>query len=453
MATPAPGFDRIPPQNLEAEISVLGAVLQDAGALLRAMELLRPPDFYKEAHRKVFDACLNLFERSEAIDLVTVANELMRRKSLEEVGGAAALAALVDAVPTAANVAHHARIVKDKAVLRALIEKGTAVVSRAYADTENVDELLDWGEQQIFEISQDKTSRSFVPVRSLLKGTIEYIEGLYERKVHVTGVPTGYRKFDEMTAGLQPADLIVVAGRPSMGKTSFCLNIAEYAAIRERITVGVFSLEMSKEQLVQRLLCSLAKVNSNRLRTGYLSDADWPRLTTQAGILSESPIFIDDTPGISLLEMRAKARRLKAEQGLGLLIIDYLQLISGRGRVESRQQEISEISRSLKAMAKELNVPVIALSQLSRAVEARDDKRPQLSDLRESGAIEQDADVVAFLYRPSFYKKREDPEEPEDNTTEVIIGKQRNGPTGTVYLAFLREYTRFEEQERQRDDF
>jgi replicative DNA helicase len=370
MATQAAGFDRIPPQNLEAEVSVLGAVLQEPGALLKAMELLRPPDFYKEAHRKIFDVCLNLFERSEAVDLVTVANELLRRKQLEEVGGAAGLAALVDAVPTAANIAHHARIVKDKAV-------------------------------------------------------------------HVTGVPTGYRKFDEMTAGLQPSDLIVVAGRPSMGKTSFCLNIAEYAAIRERITVGIFSLEMSKEQLVQRLLCSLAKVNSNRLRTGYLSDADWPRLTTQAGILSESPIFIDDTPGISLLEMRAKARRLKAEQGLGLLIIDYLQLIAGRGRVENRQQEIS----------------VIALSQLSRAVESRDDKRPQLSDLRESGAIEQDADVVAFLYRPSVYKKREDPEEPEDNTTEVIIGKQRNGPTGTVYLAFLREYTRFEEQERQRDDF
>jgi replicative DNA helicase len=452
MANTAPGFDRIPPQNLEAEVSVLGAVLQDPGALLKAMELLRAPDFYKEVHRKVFDVCLNLFERSEAVDLVTVANELLRRKQLEEVGGAAALAALVDAVPTAANVAHHARIVKDKALLRALIEKGTAVVSRAYADTEDVDQLLDWGEQQIFEISQDKMSRSFVPVRNLLKGTIEYIERLYERKVHVTGVPTGYAKFDEITAGLQPSDLIVVAGRPSMGKTSFCLNIAEHAAIRERIPVGIFSLEMSKEQLVQRLLCSLAKVNSNRLRTGYLSDADWPRLTTSAGILSECPIFIDDTPGITLLEMRAKSRRLKAEQGLGLVIVDYLQLISGRGRAESRQQEISEISRSLKAMAKELDVPVVALSQLSRAVETRQPPRPQLSDLRESGAIEQDADVVTFLYRPSFYRKREDSEEPEDNTTEVIVGKQRNGPTGTVYLAFLREYTRFEEQERQRDD-
>ena len=454
MVTPALAFDRIPPQNLEAEVAVLGAILQDQNALLKAMESLRAPDFYKEAHRKIYGACLDLFERSDAVDLVTVANELMRRKQLEEIGGASYLAGLVDAVPSAANVAHHARIVKDKALLQALIQKGTAVVSRAYSDTEDVDEVLDWAEQQIFEISQDKMSRSFIPVRNLLKGTIEYIEKLYERKVHVTGVPTGYAKFDEMTAGLQPADLIVVAGRPSMGKTSFCLNIAEHAAIREHIPVGIFSLEMSKEQLVQRMLCSLAKVNSNRLRTGYLSDADWPRLTTGAGILSESPIFIDDTPGISLLEMRAKARRLKAEQGLGLVIIDYLQLVSGRSRAESRQQEISEISRSLKAMAKELDVPVVALSQLSRAVESRQPPRPQLSDLRESGAIEQDADVVTFLYRPSFYKshKTEEPAEPEDdNTTEVIIGKQRNGPTGTVYLAFLREYTRFEEQERQRD--
>ncbi len=445
--------DRIPPQNLEAEISVLGAVLQDPGALLKAMELLRPADFYKEAHRKIFSACVDLFERNEPVDLVTSANELMRRKQLEEVGGAGALSALVDAVPTAANVAYHARIVKDKALLYALIQKGTAVVSRAYADKEDVDEVLDWAEQQIFEISQDKISRSFVPVKSVLKGTFQLIEKLYDRKSHVTGVPTGFKRFDEMTAGLQPSELVVVAGRPSMGKTSFCLNIAQHAAIHERIPVAIFSLEMSKEQLVQRMLCSVAKVDSHKLRTGYLSDADWPRLTTGAGILSESPIFIDDTPGISLLEMRAKARRLKAEQGLGLAIIDYLQLISGRGRAESRQQEISEISRSLKAMAKELDVPVVALSQLSRAVESRQPPRPQLSDLRESGAIEQDADLVTFLYRPAFYRARKDEEldEPEDNTTEVIIGKQRNGPTGTVHLAFLREYTRFEDQERERD--
>jgi replicative DNA helicase len=445
--------DRIPPQNLEAEISVLGAVLQDPQALLKATEILRPEHFYKEAHRKIFSVCEELFKRSEPVDLVTVANELMRRKQLEEVGGASTLSALVDAVPTAANIAHHARIVKDKALLYALIQKGTAVVSRAYADTDDVDEVLDWAEQQIFELSQDKISRSFVPVKGVLKGTFQLIERLYDRKSHVTGVPTGFRKFDEMTAGLQASEFVVVAGRPSMGKTSFCLNIAQHAAIQERIPVAIFSLEMSKEQLVQRMLCSVAKVDSHKLRTGYLSDADWPRLTTGAGILSEAPIFIDDTPGISLLEMRAKARRLKAEQGLGIVIIDYLQLVQGRGRAESRQQEISEISRSLKAMAKELDVPVVALSQLSRAVESRQPPRPQLSDLRESGAIEQDADVVTFLYRPAFYRARkpEEPDEPEDNTTEVIIGKQRNGPTGTVHLAFLREYTRFEDQAPERE--
>ena len=453
MPEPALISDRIPPQNLEAEISILGAVLQDPAALLKAMEVLRAADFYKEAHRKIFSACIDLFERNEPVDLVTLANELMRRKQLEEVGGASALSSLVDAVPTAANIAYHARIVKDKALLYALIQKATAVVSRAYADKDDVDEVLDWAEQQIFEISQDKISRSFVPVKSVLKGTFQLIEKLYDRKSHVTGVPTGFKKFDEMTAGLQPSELIVVAGRPSMGKTSFCLNVAQHAAIHEQTPVAIFSLEMSKEQLVQRMLCSVASVDSHKLRTGYLSDADWPKLTTGAGRLSEAPIFIDDTPGISLLEMRAKARRLMAEQQLGLVIIDYLQLISGRGRAESRQQEISEISRSLKAMAKDLNVPVVALSQLSRAVEARTPPRPLLSDLRESGAIEQDADVVIFLYRPAFYRTRKDEEleEPEDNTTEVIIGKQRNGPTGTVHLAFLREYTRFEDQERERE--
>jgi replicative DNA helicase len=428
-------------------------VLQDPGALLKAMEVLRPEDFYKEAHRKIFRACVDLFERNEPVDLVTLANELMRRKHLDEVGGASQLSALVDAVPTAANVAHHARVVKDKAVLNALIQKATAVVSKAYADSEDTDQLLDWAEQQIFEISQDKVSRSFFPVKSILKGTFQLIEKLYDRKSHVTGVPTGFSDFDRLTSGLQPAELIVVAGRPSMGKTSFCLNIAQHAAIRENITVAIFSLEMSKEQLVQRMLCSEASVDSHRLRTGYLSDADWPKLTTAAGRLSEASVYIDDTPGISLLEMRAKARRLKAERGLGLVIIDYLQLISGRSRAENRQQEISEISRGLKAMAKDLAVPVVALSQLSRAVESRDPPRPQLSDLRESGAIEQDADVVTFLYRPAVYRRRkgEETDEPEDNTTEIIIGKQRNGPTDTVYLTFLREYTRFENQERERE--
>jgi replicative DNA helicase len=369
------------------------------------------------------------------------------------VGGASYLSHLVDAVPTAANVAYHARIVKDKALAYALIQRGTAVVSRAFAGKDDVDELLDWAEQQIFEISQAKITRAFLPVKHVLKGTFQLIERLYDRKSHVTGVPTGFTDFDKLTAGLQAGELIVVAGRPSMGKTSFALNLAEHAGVQERTTVAIFSLEMSKEQLVQRMLCSRAKVDSRRLRTGYLADADWPHLTTAAGILSEAPIFIDDTPAISLLEMRAKARRLMAEQGLGLVIIDYLQLVQGRGRAENRQQEISEISRGLKAMAKELNVPVMALSQLSRAVEARDDKRPRLADLRESGAIEQDADLVAFLYREAVYRARrpEDPEHEPDNTTEVIIGKQRNGPTGTVKLTFLPEFTRFEDQESLRD--
>jgi len=444
---------KTPPHSLEAEKTVLGGILVNNENLNTILSIISPEDFYKDANRNIIERIVVLVDKGLPVDLLSLSEELQRSGTLDEVGGASYLASLVDAVPTAANVAHHARIVKDKALLSALIQKATAVVGRAYADTEDVDEVLDWAEQQIFEISQEKISRSFVPVKSILKGTFQLIETLYERKSHVTGVPTGFRKFDEMTAGLQPSDLIVVAGRPSMGKTSFCLNIAQHAAVQERIPVAIFSLEMSKEQLVQRMLCSVAKVDSHKLRTGYLSDADWPKLTTGAGILSESPIFIDDTPGISLLEMRAKSRRLKAEQGLGLVVIDYLQLVSGRGRSESRQQEISEISRSLKAMAKELNVPVIALSQLSRAVESRQPPRPQLSDLRESGAIEQDADVVTFLYRPAFYRVRkdDDPDEPEDNTTEVIVGKQRNGPTGTVNLAFLREYTRFEEQERQRD--
>jgi replicative DNA helicase len=456
MPEPTAPADRIPPQNLEAEISVLGAILQEQEALLKCLETLRAADFYKEAHRKIFSACEELFRKSEPVDLVTLGHELSRRKQLEEVGGGAYLASLVDQVPTAAHAANHAQIVKDKAILRSLAEKGTAVVGRAYADKEDVDKLLDWAEQQIFEISQAKISRSFLSLRQLMKSTVQYIEKLYERKAHVTGIPTGYSKLDEMTAGLQPSDLIVIAGRPSMGKSSFSLNIAERTALAEGTKVGIFSLEMSTDLVVQRFLCSLARLDSSKLRTGRLADADWPRLTTCAGRLSEAPIFIDDTPAISLLEMRAKARRLKAEHGLDLVIVDYLQLVSGRVRAENRQQEISEISRGLKAMAKELNVPVIALSQLSRAVEAREDKRPQLSDLRESGAIEQDADVVIFLYRPAFYARKDrakqlEDDEAEDNTAEVIIGKQRNGPTGTVHLAFRREYARFEEQERGRE--
>ncbi len=462
MTIPEGRHDRIPPQNLEAEVAVLGAILQDSEALLKAIDALRPDHFYKDAHRRIFDAALALFARNEPVDLITLTDELRRRGDLESVGGGAALAALLEAVPTAANVAYHARIVRDKALLRHLIATATDLVGMGYEDAESVDDLLDLAETRIFAISEDKVSRAFIPVKDILKGTFEHIERLYERQAHITGVPTGFSDLDELTSGLQPADLIIVAGRPSMGKTSFALNVAANAAKADPPTpVAVFSLEMAKEQLVQRMLCTEARVDSHRLRTGKLGARDWPELTKAAGRLSEMPIYIDDTPAITTLEIRAKARRLKAEGKLGFIIVDYLQLIRGRGRVESRQQEISEISRGLKALAKEVNVAVMALSQLSRAVESRTPPRPQLSDLRESGAIEQDADVVAFLYRKGFYQAQErarkseaaglaEETEGEDRTTEVIISKQRNGPTGSVFLSFLREYTRFEELEQRR---
>ncbi len=462
MTIPEGRHDRIPPQNLEAEVAVLGAILQDSEALLKAIDALRPDHFYKDAHRRIFDAALALFARNEPVDLITLTDELRRRGDLEAVGGGAALAALLEAVPTAANVAYHARIVRDKALLRHLIATATDLVGMGYEDAESVDDLLDLAETRIFAISEDKVSRAFIPVKDILKGTFEHIERLYERQAHITGVPTGFGDLDELTSGLQPADLIIVAGRPSMGKTSFALNVAANAAKVDPPTpVAVFSLEMAKEQLVQRMLCTEARVDSHRLRTGKLGPRDWPELTKAAGRLSEMPIYIDDTPAITTLEIRAKARRLKAEGKLGLIIVDYLQLIRGRSRVESRQQEISEISRGLKALAKEVNVAVMALSQLSRAVESRTPPRPQLSDLRESGAIEQDADVVAFLYRKGFYQAQErarkseaaglaEETEGEDRTTEVIISKQRNGPTGSVFLSFLREYTRFEELEQRR---
>ncbi|MBI3003573.1 MAG: replicative DNA helicase [candidate division NC10 bacterium] len=462
MTIPQGKSDRIPPQNLEAEVAVLGALLQDSEALLKAIDALRPDHFYREAHRRVFDAALALFARNEPVDLITLTDELRRRGELEGVGGPAALAALVEAVPTAANVAYHARIVRDKALLRHLIATATEVVGMGYEDVESVDEVLDLAERRIFEISQDKVSRAFVPVKDILKGTFEHIERLYERQAHITGVPTGFRRLDDLTSGLQAADLIIIAGRPSMGKTSFALNVAVNAAKTDPPTpVAIFSLEMAKEQVVQRMLCTEARVDSHKLRTGKLGSRDWPELTRAAGRLSEMPVYIDDTPAITTLEIRAKARRLRTEGQLGLIIVDYLQLIRGRGRVESRQQEISEISRGLKALAKEVNVPVMALSQLSRAVESRTPPRPQLSDLRESGAIEQDADVVAFLYRKGFYEAQERARKTEvaglgeelaeeDRTTEVLVSKQRNGPTGSVLLTFLREYTRFEDQEERR---
>jgi replicative DNA helicase len=437
-----PGFlQKLPPQNMEMEQSVLGAILLENEALIKVLEILDERDFYHEAHRWIFQAMIELFEENIPIDLLTVTERLRKNERLEAVGGASYLAELVELVPTAAHVWHHARVVREKAVLRGLIQTATSIVTDSYDDTDDVDMLLDRAEQAIFEISQRKAASGFMHINAILKGSFKRIEQLYDRKELVTGVPTGFIEFDRRTAGLQAADLIIIAGRPSMGKTAFSLNIAQHVGIQVGRPVAIFSLEMSKEQLVLRMLCAEARIDSSKLRTGFLSREDWPRLTKAAGTLSEARIYIDDTPAQSSLDIRAKARRLRAELGdLALVIIDYLQLMQGRSRSENRQQEVSEITRALKALAKELQVPVVALSQLSRAVEQRKPPRPQLSDLRESGAIEQDADVVALIYRDEIYNEESD----DKGIAEIIIGKQRNGPTGIVRLAFRGEYTRFE---------
>lgn len=446
MSVKSPFIERVPPQNLEAERAVLGAMLLDKGAIGRVLETLDEDCFYKEAHKKIYSVIINLYEKNEPADLITVVEELRRENCLEEVGGAAYVASLLDTVATAANVEYHARIIREKAILRNLIAAGTKIVAAGYEETDEVENILDQAEQLIFYIAQKKVGRGFVRIKDYIHDSFEAVERLYHRKVYITGVSTGFTEIDEKTAGLQPSDLIVVAARPSMGKTSLCLTIAQQVSIRDHIPVAIFSLEMSAEQLVLRMLCSEARVELHRVRTGRLEDPDWGRLTMAAGLLAEAPIFIDDSPALSVLEMRTKARRLKAECNLGLVVLDYLQLMQGRGRFESRQHEISEISRSLKALAKELKVPVIAISQLSRAVESRMERRPQLADLRESGAIEQDADMVAFIYRDSYYN----PHSEKKDIAEVIIAKQRNGPTGTVELIFKKEYTRFEQLDRVR---
>ena len=437
-------LSKVPPQHLEAEEFVLGAILIDNQAMNKVLEVLSPSAWYREAHRKIFQAMIELSEVNEAIDQVTVSECLRRRNELEQIGGAAYLAKLVAQVPTAANVRHHAKIVQEKALLRNLITVATDIVASGYRDSEKVEDLIDQAERSIFEIAERKMRPSFVPVREIVKASFETIERLYEKKERVTGVPTGFTDLDEMTSGLQPSDLIIVAGRPSMGKTALALSIAQYAAIEKRETVAIFSLEMSKEQLVLRMLCSEARVDAHKLRSGFLGRTDWPKLTSAAGRLAEAPIYIDDSPAMTVLEMRAKARRLKAERGLGLVIVDYLQLMRGRGGADNREQEISDISRSLKALAKELAIPVIALSQLSRAVETRGgDKKPQLSDLRESGAIEQDADVVMFIFREEVYRQTEE----NRGIADILLRKQRNGPTGEFQMAFIDRYTRFENLE------
>ena len=440
---------KVPPQNIEAEQSVLGAILIENTALYKAIEIIGIDDFYKEAHKKIFLSMIELSEKNEAIDLVTLTEYLRKRNELDSIGGATSLSLLANTVPTAANIKYHSKIIYEKALLRNLINTATEIVSYGYENSRDIEELLDYAENAIFRISERKIKPSFSAIKDIIKDSFETIERLSEKKERVTGIPTGFYDLDMLTSGFQPSDLIIVAGRPSMGKTALCLCIAQHAGIEKGQPVAIFSLEMAKEQLVIRMLCAEARVDSHKLRSGFLAKSDWPRLTTAAGRLSEAPIFIDDSPGTSVLEMKAKARRLKAEHGLSLIVVDYLQLMSGRGErrrggPDTREQEISEISRSLKALAKELSVPVIALSQLNRAVESRQDKRPLLSDLRESGAIEQDADVILFIYREEVYKQTEE----NKGVAEIIIGKQRNGPVGIVKMAFIDKYTRFENLEK-----
>lgn len=432
-------LERVPPQNLEAEKSVLGGILLDNQAMQRISEILQEGDFYRDAHRKIFQCMVELFEKSEPVDLITLTEEVSQKSWLKGVGGAVYLATLVDEIPTAANIEYYARIIKEKSILRQVIEAGTRIARDGYEEPEDAVDFLDKSEQTILEISRRQQRKGFVPIRDILQKTFHSIEELYQKKGMITGVPTGFIEFDQKTSGLQRSDLIIIAGRPSMGKTALALNISRNVAVKG-IPVAVYSLEMSKEQLAIRLLCAEGKIDGQKLRTGYFKKTDWKKLTTAADALSRAPLFIDDSPGMTVREMRGKARQMKLEQDIGLLVVDYLQLMQGSGRVENRVQEISEISRSLKQLAKELDIPVLALSQLNRGVESRPDKRPILADLRESGAIEQDADVIAFVYREEFYYR----DRPEcENKAELIIGKQRNGPIGTVPLIFQKEYTLF----------
>jgi replicative DNA helicase len=439
-------LEKTPPYSEEAEQAVLGSMLLDREAIIKATENLKEEDFYRPSHRTIFRMMVDLFNRGEPVDLVTLTGELRSANRLDEVGGIPYITKLADIVPTSANVGYYAKIVAEKSLLRELINTTTEVVTRAYEGGEEVDSLLDYAEKEILRIAQRQLKGGFTSLQSLMVDAIDQIENLSKSKGKISGVPTGYDDLNAITLGFQPSDLIIVAARPSMGKTSFCLNIAQNAALQYGIPVAIFSLEMSKEQLALRMLCSEARVSSQKLRSGDVDEDDWLRLANAAGKLAEGKIYIDDTPGATVAEMRAKTRRMKAEHGLGMVVIDYLQLMQGNSRSDNRQQEISEISRGLKALARELNVPVVALSQLSRAVESRSTHRPQLSDLRESGALEQDADIVAFIYRDDYYN--EDSEEP--NIAEIIIAKHRNGPIGTVKLFFQKDFTRFENLEKFR---
>lgn len=430
-------IEKLPPQGLEAEQSVLGAILIENDALLRALDVITAEDFYREAHRKIFKAMLDLFDRSEAIDLVTIAEQLRKNGELEDAGGPSYLASLASQTPTAANILYHSRILKEKSLMRALLKSATEIAGRVYENSHEADELLDYAEKSIFQISDRRVKGAFVPLRDVIKDSFKLIEDLYNRKDAITGMPSGFRDLDDLTSGFQRGDLIIVGGRPSMGKTAFGLNIVQHVGIEMKEPVAVFSLEMTIRQLVMRMLCSEAMVDANKVRKGFINPKGdhWHKLTSAAGRLYDAPIFIDDSASLGVLELRAKARRLKMDTaGLSLIVVDYLQLMRGKGSFDSREQEIADISRSLKALAKELDVPVIAMSQLNRGVEQRSDKRPSLANLRESGAIEQDADVIIFLYREDDRNK---------GVVKVNVAKQRNGPTDTINLAFLDYCTRF----------
>ncbi|KMM36428.1 MULTISPECIES: replicative DNA helicase [Bacillales] len=440
--------DRTPPQNIEAEQAVIGAVFLEIDALTTATEVLQPEDFYRAAHQKIFSVMIELSEKGEPVDLVTVTSELQDRKLLEEIGGVSYLSDLANSVPTAANVEYYSKIVEEKSILRRLIRAATDIASDGYAKENEIENLLSEAEKSIMEVSQRKNTGAFISIKDVLVTAYDNIELLQNSTEDITGIPTGFSELDRMTAGFQRNDLIIVAARPSVGKTAFALNIAQNVATKTDENVAIFSLEMGAEQLVMRMLCAEGNIDAQRLRTGGLTGDDWQKLTMAMGSLSNAGIYIDDTPGIRVGDIRAKCRRLKQEKGLGMILIDYMQLIRGNGSGENRQQEVSEISRSLKGIARELEVPLISLSQLSRGVESRQDKRPMMSDIRESGSIEQDADIVAFLYRDDYYDK----ESENKNIIEIIIAKQRNGPVGTVELAFVKEYNKFVNLERRHDE-
>jgi len=441
-------LDRIPPHNLDAEQAVLAAMMLDKDAIYEIVPILKEKDFYKEAHGIIYRTIVDLAEQGEPVDLITITESLRKSGNLEKVGGVGYIAQVANAIGTSTGVTHYAELIKEKSLLRSLIKIATNLAARSYEDSEETEQILNDAERMILEISQGRVRGGLVPISEVIEGTIERLEILNNKKSEITGLTSGFRDLDKFTSGWQNSDLIIVAARPAMGKTSFCLNLAANAALLAKVPVAIFSLEMSREQLVQRMLSSAAMIDQQKLRTGRLLDKEWIALTSALGPLAEAPIYIDDTPAISVREIRAKTRRLKAEKGLGLVVIDYLQLMSTGRRVESRQQEISEISRSLKALARELDIPIIALSQLSRAVEQSQDKRPSLSHLRESGALEQDADIVMFIYRDEYYN----PESEKKAIAEIIIAKHRNGPVGTVELTFLKEFTKFGDLARREEN-